>query len=111
MAALKKKKTIKRKTKKALGLKKNFKLPKKSGIKKTPARKISGRKKIKKIGLKRAPHNPIIAPRLYPWESKATFNPAAFESNGKVHLVYRAIGDNDTSVLGYAASSDGYNMH
>ena len=47
---------------------------------------------------------------MYPWESKATFNPAAFESNGKVHLVYRAIGDNDTSVLGYAGSSDGYHI-
>ena len=110
MAASKKKKIIKRKTKKALGPKKSFKPSRKAKVKKAPARKISGRKKIKKIGLKRAPHNPIIAPRLYPWESKATFNPAAFEASGKVHLVYRAIGDNDTSVLGYAASSDGYHI-
>src|SRR3989344_7480525 len=75
--------------------------------------KTSGKKIIKKKKgalLKRAVHNPIIAPRLYPWESKATFNPAAFEASGKVHLVYRAIGDNDTSVLGYAASSDGYHI-
>src|SRR3989344_8002086 len=75
--------------------------------------KTSGKKIIKKKKgalLKRAVHNPIIEPRLYPWESKATFNPAAFEAKGKVHLIYRAIGDNDFSALGYAASSDGYNI-
>src|SRR3989344_561160 len=77
----------------------------KTGIKKKVAKK-------KKIGaeLKRAPHNPIIEPRPYSWESKATFNPSAFTDNDKVHLIYRAIGDNDSSVLGYAASSDGYTV-
>ncbi|OGJ00967.1 hypothetical protein A3G53_02880 [Candidatus Nomurabacteria bacterium RIFCSPLOWO2_12_FULL_44_11] len=75
--------------------------------------KTSGKKIIKKKKgalLKRAVHNPIIEPRLYPWESKATFNPAAFEHKGKVHIVYRAIGDDDSSVLGYAGSDDGYNI-
>ena len=44
------------------------------------------------------------------WESKATFNPAAVYESGKVHLVYRAIGDQDISVLGYAASKDGIHI-
>lgn len=61
--------------------------------------------------ISRHKNNPIITPNPdnY-WESKATFNPAAIYEDGKVHLVYRAIGDTDTSVLGYAASSDGVNI-
>jgi predicted GH43/DUF377 family glycosyl hydrolase len=52
--------------------------------------------------------NPIIKPRYdHWWESKATFNPAAIYENGKVHILYRAIGNSDVSVLGYAASIDG----
>ena len=38
---------------------------------------------------------------------KATFNPAAIFADGRVHLLYRAIGGSDMSVLGYAASEDG----
>ena len=66
---------------------------------------------------KRAPslakhhHNPILQPRDHrPWESKATFNPGAIYEDGKVHLLYRAIGDNDVSVLGYASSRDGIHI-
>ena len=52
--------------------------------------------------------NPIIEPRHdLVWEMKATFNPAAIQAGGRVHLLYRAIGGDDTSVLGYAASDDG----
>ncbi len=58
--------------------------------------------------LEKAAHNPIIAPVLnHMWEASATFNTAAVEANGKVHFVYRAMGPENTSVLGYAASSDG----
>ena len=64
----------------------------------------------KPVKLKRAKNNPIIEPRLYPWESKATFNPAAIKAGDKVHLLYRAVGDNDSSVLGYASSKDGLNI-
>jgi beta-1,2-mannobiose phosphorylase / 1,2-beta-oligomannan phosphorylase len=53
--------------------------------------------------------NPIISPDPgRAWKSKATFNPAALELDGTVHLAYRAIGDDDVSVIGYAASSDGF---
>jgi beta-1,2-mannobiose phosphorylase / 1,2-beta-oligomannan phosphorylase len=52
--------------------------------------------------------NPIIEPRPHvTWESKATFNPGAVEIDGSIHLLYRAIGDQDISVVGHAISSDG----
>src|SRR3989344_448002 len=55
--------------------------------------------------------NPIISPRENNgWESKATFNPAAMYEAGKVHILYRAIGDNDISVVGYASSVDGIHI-
>jgi predicted GH43/DUF377 family glycosyl hydrolase len=58
--------------------------------------------------LERFPDNPVVEPIMeHPWESKATFNPAALHAGGKIHMLYRAIGDTDVSVLGYAASSDG----
>jgi predicted GH43/DUF377 family glycosyl hydrolase len=109
MAALKKRKITKKipKVKKTSIKKKIVKITKKI-VKKKPSAKNTLKKKG--IGLKRAIHNPIIEPRLYPWESKATFNPAAFSANGKIHLIYRAIGDNDSSVLGYAGSDDGYHI-
>jgi predicted GH43/DUF377 family glycosyl hydrolase len=61
--------------------------------------------------VKKHDKNPIIAPRSdYPWESRATFNSAAIYDDGKVHFIYRALGDKDLSVLGHAASSDGFNL-
>jgi predicted GH43/DUF377 family glycosyl hydrolase len=57
--------------------------------------------------LERHESNPILEPTENEWESKAVFNPAAGYKDGKVHLVYRAIGDKDVSMLGYASSSDG----
>jgi predicted GH43/DUF377 family glycosyl hydrolase len=54
--------------------------------------------------------NPVVVPDAgHPWESKATFNPAAIFEAGRVHLLYRAMSDDNTSVLGYASSEDG--MH
>ena len=58
--------------------------------------------------LNRFIENPILRPVLnHFWESKAVFNPAAVYEAGRVHLLYRAIGDKDVSVLGYASSVDG----
>lgn len=59
------------------------------------------------LKLNKIPHNPIISPSYYGWESKGTFNPAVFISDDIVHIVYRAVGDDDSSVLGYASSLDG----
>ncbi|MFA6355138.1 MAG: hypothetical protein WCW65_01805 [Candidatus Paceibacterota bacterium] len=68
------------------------------------------KRKEQPIKLKKSLSNPIIKPSLYSWESKATFNPAAFESDGKIHILYRAVGDDDSSVLGYAFTYDGLNI-
>jgi len=51
---------------------------------------------------------PIIKPLPdHPWEAKATFNPTAFDDGTKIHLVYRAMSFDNTSVLGHADSLDG----
>ena len=61
--------------------------------------------------LKRAKENPIITPlKSNPWEAKATFNPAAIYLEGKVHLIYRAMSEDNTSTLGYAQSKDGIHI-
>ncbi len=60
---------------------------------------------------KRGEHNPIISPdKIRPWESKAVFNPAAIMLKKKVHLLYRALSDDNTSTIGYAESKDGLNI-
>ena len=56
----------------------------------------------------RAKENPIVTPDpSHPWEKKATFNAAAADMDGTVHILYRAMGEDNTSVLGYAASKNG----
>jgi predicted GH43/DUF377 family glycosyl hydrolase len=61
--------------------------------------------------LERFKENPVIQPIFeHSWESQATFNPAAVYEGGKVHIVYRAIGDDGISVLGYASSKDGIHI-
>ena len=55
--------------------------------------------------------NPIISPNpKNKWESRATFNSAALYEDGKVHFLYRALGDSDLSVIGYATSKDGLHI-
>jgi len=76
-----------------------------------PTRQTGLRTKNFSSLFKKHDNNPIIAPRPdHPWESRAAFNSAAVYEDGKVHFVYRALGDKDLSVLGYAASSDGLNI-
>jgi len=65
--------------------------------------------RTEKIKLERFPGNPVIQPKPeHEWEAKAVFNPAAIYEEGKVHLVYRAMSEDNTSVLGYACSKDGF---
>ena len=96
MAELKKKKAIKEKKIKIVKIK-------------TAAKKTIAKKKVSPLDLKKSKKNPIIEPesQIY-WESKATFNPSAIYHDGKIHVIYRAIGDSDISVLGYAKSDNGY---
>ena len=62
--------------------------------------------------LERFEGNPILRPdSRHWWETKAVFNPAAIYENGKVHIIYRAIGETDNSVLGYASSLDGTHIY
>jgi beta-1,2-mannobiose phosphorylase / 1,2-beta-oligomannan phosphorylase len=69
---------------------------------------ISGKNPDLGPQLEKASHNPIITPVLkHHWEASAVFNTAAVYEGGKVHFVYRAMGPANTSVLGYATSSDG----
>jgi beta-1,2-mannobiose phosphorylase / 1,2-beta-oligomannan phosphorylase len=60
------------------------------------------------FSLKRNPKNPIIKPNpKNSWEAKATFNAGAIYEGGKIHILYRAMSCDNTSVLGYASSKDG----
>jgi beta-1,2-mannobiose phosphorylase / 1,2-beta-oligomannan phosphorylase len=54
--------------------------------------------------------NPVLSPSLLNWESKGVLNPAAILIDGKVHLLYRAVGEDGVSRIGYASSSDGFNF-
>lgn len=56
-------------------------------------------------------NNPIISPnRENYWEALQTFNPGAVLIDDKVHLLYRAVGPDGVSRLGYAVSDDGINF-
>ena len=79
-------------------------------VKKNLKKKVKILPKKEGIRLSKSFNNPILEPRAYAWESKATFNPTAFEENGKIHLIYRAVGEDDISVLGYASSFNGYKI-
>jgi predicted GH43/DUF377 family glycosyl hydrolase len=71
------------------------------------------KKKTKSKVPERHALNPIISPSpSNDWEAGGTFNPAAWhDKTGKVHLVYRAVGNDGVSRLGYAESTDGETFH
>jgi predicted GH43/DUF377 family glycosyl hydrolase len=61
--------------------------------------------------MRRYQGNPILQPiTSNPWESKEVFNAAAVGVGKRVHILYRAIGNDGVSRIGYAASSDGYKI-
>ena len=67
--------------------------------------------KTEMVKLNRFAGNPVIQPNHnHPWEAKAVFNPGAIYEDGKVHLLYRAMSEDNTSVIGYASSKDGFNF-
>jgi predicted GH43/DUF377 family glycosyl hydrolase len=70
-----------------------------------------------KRGVQRMPEmerfsgNPILNPiPRHSWESRRVFNAAALYAGGRVHIFYRALGDDEISRLGYASSPDGYQI-
>ncbi len=63
--------------------------------------------RLQKVLLKKSPFNPILRPGTNPWTAEAVMNPAAAVLGGRTHLIYRAIGMDGVSRLGYASSPDG----
>ena len=60
---------------------------------------------------KRSVKNPIIAPiKENKWEAQATFNPGAILLKGKIHIVYRAMSNDNTSSFGYAMTKNGIDL-
>jgi len=60
----------------------------------------------------KAEENPIVGPKSESsWESLQTFNPAVLLENQKVHILYRAIGNDGISRIGYAMSENGIDIH
>lgn len=62
---------------------------------------------LERLLLVRSVHNPILKPGTSPWTAEAVLNPAAAVLNNRTHLIYRAIGMDGVSRLGYASSPDG----
>jgi predicted GH43/DUF377 family glycosyl hydrolase len=61
--------------------------------------------------LRRYEGNPILKPKPEnEWESENVFNPAVVYDNGLFHLLYRAMGVDGISRIGYAVSIDGFNF-
>jgi predicted GH43/DUF377 family glycosyl hydrolase len=61
--------------------------------------------------MRRFKGNPILEPIVKnPWESRLVFNAAALHLKDQVHILYRAMGNDAISRIGYASSSDGYRI-
>lgn len=62
--------------------------------------------------IKRHHANPILKPINHnDWEGAGAFNPAVLiDDKGHVHMVYRALGHDGMSKIGYAKSKDGINF-
>lgn len=92
---------------------------KKKPLKKRPVKKLKKDTKGKKIRksqekiftFQKREYNPIILPnRESNWENLQTFNPGTVLLEDKVHFLYRAMGNDYYSRLGYANSSDGFTI-
>ncbi len=55
--------------------------------------------------------NPVISPLPdHAWEAQAVFNPTAIYIDGAIHIIYRAMSNDNTSVMGLAISRDGIHI-
>lgn len=71
--------------------------------------RTSRARKVSALALKKNAVNPILAPRREnDWEAWQTFNPGAILLDERVHFLYRAVGTDGISRLGYAFSDDGF---
>lgn len=61
--------------------------------------------------MKRFHGNPILEPiGNHRWESRRVFNAGVIAADKKIHILYRAMGQDGVSRIGYAASLDGYQI-
>ena len=61
--------------------------------------------------VKRNEKNPIIEPKKDSWWASAgTLNPAAVNIDGTIHLLFRAMGNDGISRIGYARTKDGIHI-
>ena len=61
--------------------------------------------------MRRFKGNPILEPIVEnAWESRLVFNAAAIHLKDRVHILYRAMGNDSISRIGYASTSDGYSI-
>ncbi len=60
--------------------------------------------------LERYKANPVLCPTDNWWENEAVFNCAAALLDGKVHILYRAVGDDGISRFGHAVSDNGLDI-
>ncbi|OGF61861.1 hypothetical protein A2662_01275 [Candidatus Giovannonibacteria bacterium RIFCSPHIGHO2_01_FULL_45_33] len=75
--------------------------------KKRPVKPTRAKTKAK-FSLTKHGKNPIISPKSgHEWESWQTFNPGVIHLDNKVHALYRSIGKDGLSRLGYAVSGNG----
>ncbi|HET8581507.1 MAG TPA: hypothetical protein VFL98_03535 [Candidatus Paceibacterota bacterium] len=59
----------------------------------------------------RAPENPIIVPdAAHPWRARDVMNAAAFDLDGEVQILFRAMSPDNTSTVGLATSKDGIHI-
>ena len=85
-------------------------------LKSAPKRKVGRvykrKKLVKETELTKAKFNPIILPvKENGWEAWQTFNPGVILLKNKIHFLYRAIGSDGISRLGYASSPDGFKIN
>lgn len=86
-------------------------LKKKKIIKKKVLKKRTVKKKVSSL-VKKSKENPIIEPlQSSSWENQAVFNPGALFYDGRVHLFYRALGNDGVSRVGHISSKDGVHFH
>ena len=61
--------------------------------------------------MKRFDNNPILKPVPgHYWQNRNVYNAAVLHAGDRVHILYRAQGDDGVSRIGYASSSDGYTI-
>ncbi|MFH0755336.1 MAG: hypothetical protein V1910_01570 [bacterium] len=63
--------------------------------------------------LSRHHKNPIISPKIIDgkgWMSECAFNPTAVNIDGNIHILFRAMGIDGISKVGYALLKDGFNV-